>query len=435
MDGHGNGNGDDRETGLAPIDTKSGGLGAPFAAMADALRANAEALHRLDANQRRLSETLDKSEKATNVIASTRALNETFKGLSEIQRGLLDAVIKDRGRGRGLPFAFAAIAILALLLGFVLYERWTGNETVSRELYQQALDKSGGLTREVAAERALAGSVRDEVERLRVTVTGKDDELARSARATAEAERRARDLGEELKRKDADLEANQGRVKNFLAVKEVADRTQETQIRNARLERESSDLRRRAERAERERDRLMEMMAEKRFDEEGPDPQTILDAARKKGLISEPPRPPKPDADGDSPITASQRRRLRKLLNRLLQQSPGEEAYDVISFGGIKNGTRLTDVRVARYRNATLLNSLNCKELEIVVDTGSDTVELRLYGGFLIGTHPPRERVPFGEDGHFVFLKDASVKDWLRRARLDVRAGDDGLLTWKSAGS
>ena len=97
------GNGHDGEKGLTPVDETPGGVGTPFAAMAEALRFNAEALQRIDANQRRLSENLEKSEKATQMVASTRALNETFKGLSEIQRGLLDAVVRGRnGGGMGL---------------------------------------------------------------------------------------------------------------------------------------------------------------------------------------------------------------------------------------------------------------------------------------------------------------------------------------------
>ena len=96
-------NGGDR--GLAPVEPPESverTLGAPFAAMADALRANAEALQRIDSNQRKIAESIEKGDKAGQVITSTRALNETFRGLADIQRGLLDAVVSDKDRANPL---------------------------------------------------------------------------------------------------------------------------------------------------------------------------------------------------------------------------------------------------------------------------------------------------------------------------------------------
>ena len=76
---------------------------------------NAEALHKIDSSQRQMADSLRKSDKVTQVVTSTKALNETFRGLGEIQRGLLETLVKDRnGRGGTSPIAFVVIDSVSL---------------------------------------------------------------------------------------------------------------------------------------------------------------------------------------------------------------------------------------------------------------------------------------------------------------------------------
>ncbi|MHC4930841.1 MAG: hypothetical protein ACYTGV_01440 [Planctomycetota bacterium] len=422
----------DRERGLTPREPPSGkeqALGTPFAAMAEALRANAEALHRIDQNQRKIAESLEKGERATKLVANTRALNETFRGLSDIQRGLLDAVVSDRGRGRGLPFAFAAIAILAALLGFLLYERWTGAETVSRELYDQSQQAKEGLTAQVGDLRARLAELDRRAAALDLDLGERDEALAAGKRELAELGRKRSELESELATKEA-------RLREYLSVKEVADRTGAVEVRNIQLEGENRDLRDKLERTETERNRLLELLGEEKIANRGPDPKEIIRRAEEMGIVRSKEEREKEarieGPDGPGTLTPGLRRRVRRQLNHLLQQAPGEEAYELIDFQGIEKGTRLTDVKVARYRNAAMLNSLNSKELEVVIDVEEDTVELRFKSGYIVNTGRPTDKIPFGEDGHFVFLREAGATDWLERSGTLVRLGEGGTLAWKT---
>jgi len=156
-------------------------LGATFQAMAEAMHANAEALHKIDASQRQMADSLRKNEKVTQVVTSTKALNETFRGLSEIQRGLLETLVKDRSsRGGSSPWAFLAIAVLAALAGVLVWERLTDDGRLPRELFEEARSSAGVLRteRDAAQMRAL-----DLESRLRVA-----DEERQSFRTARDAQ-------------------------------------------------------------------------------------------------------------------------------------------------------------------------------------------------------------------------------------------------------
>lgn len=393
-----------------------------FAAMAEALRASAETMQRIDATQRRIADTIERGDRAQQVVASTRALNETFRGLTDIQKGLLDAVIRGGGRSRGLLPAFAAITVLALLLGFLLYERWAGDNTVSRELLDAARREASTASGERDTLQAALAQAGDLARQADARVVERDATIAALERAGEDLRRRVADLEEEL-------EENKARLKNYLAVKDLADRAGAVELRNMELERENRELLERIGRHERELEGLMVALGEKRIAEQGPDPEAIRASAREMGVIppEETDRPP----GGEPDLSPVLRRQVRRQLNHLLQQSPGEESYEVLAFGGLKDGATLTDVRLGRYRNAVLLNSLSCKELDLLVDPGRDTLELRCRDGFLVSTRRPGEQVPLGEDGHFVFLKGLGIRAWLEQADADV--APDGRLTWKTS--
>ena len=196
-------------------------------------------------------------------------------------------------------------------------------------------------------------------------------------------------------------------------------------MRNAQLENENRSLKYRAERAEKERERLMIMMGEKKIAEHGPDPKLVEAALKKSGKL---PQSRKPDPDA---LVSIDRRRVLKQLNALLRQAPGEETYEILSMVGIRRGAILTDVQIGHYRNASLLNSLHCKELEVFCDRGKDTVELRCKKGFLSVTRQPGKRIPLDEAGFSIFLKEVGLKRWLERAVIPVEVSKGGRLTWK----
>jgi hypothetical protein len=396
-------------------------LGVPMAAMAEALRMQAEAIEKIDRSQRKIAESIEKGDKAHQVITSTRALNETFKGLTEVQRGLLESIVRDRGRSRGLPFAVITIALLAGLLGLLVFERFSSDRTVPRAVFEQL--------------RASYEDRADRLSELRATMEASSGNLDALRQQAAESDRRADALqrsNESLERKNhqlsEDLGAKESRLKNYLAVKDIADRVGTVELRNGRLEQENRALRGKNTKLAQERDNLLTMMGEQKIDARGRDPEKIKQAAQDQGVLPKKPHPaPTPDQ-----ITASTRRRLRRALNGLLQQAPGDEAYEVISFQGLdKTGTRLTDVKIARYRNARLLNSLHCKQLDILVDAAKDTAELRLRDGFI--SVNGRE-LPFEEQTHSIFLKKVGFKAWSERSQLPAAVGPDGRLAWQIPG-
>lgn len=391
----------------------------PFAAMAEALRANAEALQRIDRSQQKIAESIEKGDKAGQVVTSTRALNDTFRGLSEIQRGLLEAVVSERGRGKGLPFAFAAIAILAGLLGFLLYERWTATDTVPRVVFEAARKTSEERAERIAELRSTMNDSSSTLSAIRQQLSEANTRAETAERERDAAQRKSRQL-------DEDLKAKESRLQNYLRVKDIADRAGTVEVRNSHLERENRELGAKLERAEKERDRLLVLMGEKKIEDRGTDPELIKKAAREKGVIDDGARP----ESQPGVLTPSIRRRVRRQLNGLLQQAPGEEAYELISFNGLKDGRTLIGVKLGHYRNAQLLNSLHGKELEIWVDPAKDTAELRIKGGFIAATG---KKIPLDADGHSIFLKDVGLKAWQERALIPVEIGKGGRLTLRTS--
>ncbi|MGH7162875.1 MAG: hypothetical protein ACREID_05270, partial [Planctomycetota bacterium] len=402
------------------------GVAAPFALMVDALRAHAEALQRIDVTQRRLVDSLERQDRSSNVVASTRALNETFKGLGEIQRGLLDAVVKDSGRGKGLPFAFVAIALLAGLLAFVLFERWTGDRTVGRDLFEEARKRGDELA--AAVERSSARETELVEER-----RGLAARVADLERAAVEAAGELRKLREENASLAKQADASAQNLENYLQVKDRADRAGVLELEVADLQRRVRDAEQRWERAERERERLATLLLDDRLENRNSlEAEKILEAARAKGVL---PADPPPAAEGEIPMVGGSKRALLRRINRLLQRGRGTEVYEALEVGAIRDGTRLLSVKLGRYDGSRLLDSIEGNELEIVVDVAADTAELRFSGGHFAGVGRPGEKVPFPDGKHAVLLKEAGVKEWLAQVGAGVSVGLDGRLTWKTGPS
>jgi len=398
---------------------------APLAAMAEALRANAEALKRLDSSQRRIAETIERSDRSQQVVTSTRALNETFRGLSEIQRGLLDTLVRTRSRGGGgSPLLLLAVALLAGLLSVLLYDKWLSDRVVPVQRFEEA--------------RADLEKLHDEADGLRADLRqagdrdrARDSEAAAQAASLKEAERLRADQDEKLEQLRRELETKNARLEQFLAVKAQADLSGALQVRNTALEQEVRELQGRIRELEEERRNTLSTFGEKLMDLRGVDPETIRDIARKMDLYKDPEAPPRPG--GPAILTRTGKRLLLSQVNLLLPD--GEEAYELLDAASLADGCTLRDVTLARHRNNRLVSTLVCKEMVILVDPGRDTVELRLTDGYLTNTGRPDEKIPIPAEGHSLFLTGAGLKDWLRRFSDQVTVGEGGRLTWKSTPS
>jgi hypothetical protein len=402
----------------------------PFAAMAEALRANADALRRIDSNQKKIAAAVERSEKATQIVTSTRNLNETFRGLTEIQRSLLDAFVRDRGRGRGMPFVLAVFVVLAALLAFLFYEWRNGEAKVSAAVYADARSAAERLQGE---NTVLAGRI----QQLEARVDAADRVSERDrARLTslesdkAELEATVAELNQQLALKEASL-------KEYLVMKEMADRTGTIMVRNTQLEGEVRELKSKLSRAEGERERLLTLIADQRLADLDGNGDLVRERAREMGILPEKGEgePEAAEPGGIVRLNASARRRVSGQLNRLLRLGTGEITYELLDFGGMKDRRILLDVRLGRYRNAALVGSVVCRELEFALDPERDTLEIRLRDGHLIDRTRPAEEIPIAEDGHSIFLRDLGLAKWLKRMTHSLVLDEDGMLTWKTTPS
>ena len=151
--------------------------------------------------------------------------------------------------------------------------------------------------------------------------------------------------------------------------------------------------------------------------------------AEKMGVYKEP-EPPKPD--GPLVFSDRMRRVITQQFNRLLPDT--EESYPLLRVGSVEKGSTFHDVTFAVYRMGRLVKSLEAKQMTVSVDRDRDTIELRLYEGSIANSSNRREKIPIGEDGHSIFLRDVGVKAWLARSR-SFFVDENGMLTWKTSPS
>jgi hypothetical protein len=392
-----------------------------MAAMAEALRANAEALHRIDQSQKKIAETMARSERSQQVVTSTRALNDTFRGLSEIQRGLLDAVVRNRGGGAATLVLVLVVAVLSGGIGLLASEHFLSGDKVGRDVLEESRREADALSREAIDLKA---QLREGAERERAwseRIDGKNKEIAAAAGESAKLEERIAQL-------EADLEANRAQLEEYLVVKQRADQAGELMQANMILSRDNRTLKDKVAQLEEERRKLYSWMGDRVLEMRGGDREAILDTARKLGLYEEP-EPPAPEG-GPIPLSKRAERKIIQQLDRLMPD--GDSYLRVLKIGAIEKGRILHEVTFGRYKGGRLVGSLACKTLTIHADPETDTVELRLKDGHITSTARQGEKIPIGVDGHSEFLQEAGLADWLRREGADVEVGPEGMLTWKT---
>ncbi|NJN14618.1 MAG: hypothetical protein HC813_03075 [Planctomycetes bacterium] len=291
---------------------------------------------------------------------------------------------------------------------------------VSREVYEAARETAEKRSAEIGELRTSESEARARVEELRTSL-GVGERVAAEQKAAREAaDRQVADLRRELEGKEAQL-------KNYLSVKDLADSAGSIQLQNMQLQREVNDLRGRLSASESEREGLYAMLAKQKIEERQGDPEAIKKAAEEMGVL-----PPSPEKGAPAVMSSRDKRKIRMQLNRLLGQAPGEEIYEILDFGDLAEDGALRDVKVGRYLNQQMLNSLVCRELEIVCLKERDTVELRFKEGAIVNTRNPSEKIPFAEGVHSVFVEKLGLATWLEEAARNAVIAPDGRLTFRS---
>jgi len=389
------------------------GPGATLHAMAEALRANADAMHQIDSSQRQMAESVRRSDRAAQVVTSTKALNETFRGLSEIQRGLLDSLARERSRKVSAgPWPYLSLVLLLTLLAILAGQQLSDDTQIPRDLYEDA-------RRDADQTRGRAAVLETQVGELR----GRQRESDHDLKALRErSERDATELG----RTKEELGRNKAQVAQYLKVKDQADAAAGVLLANEQLQRDNADLRRQLERARTMNDQLIDKFRTATLDGQLGDPTRIIAEARRQKAIPEAVK-----HDLDAPRTTRELTRIRRRLKRLFEGAAGEEGYELLQFKGIGDDGLLTEVEVGRYEKHQTVASIRAKSLEIRVDPKTDRLEMRFSDGYMVNLTRPQEKIPLDPEGHSVFLKGVGVKGWLEYVGDTVILGPEGQLVWK----
>jgi hypothetical protein len=364
-------------------------LAEPLAALAAAFQANAEALRRSQEVQADLHRALERADRSEMVVQTTGALNETFKGLTTVQRALAQRVADSEREARTgrmfLPLlVLAAVAVIGGVLWLVLQyvdhwrEQTVGTSDVATQLAAQF---ERGVERG-RADEASAGAARLEAYEARLRG------LERSLSA-AEAERDAK--GAAAAAAAGELEALRAEVQT--------SRVDALKVRA--LEEEADRLRREASAKDPEVDRLRRELAEERKETAALRRQlgdaALLrtvgkDAAAAPGGAGEaappPPPPPPGTAPPDDPSVNRDRRtvdRLRTRMNDLLKSGAATrpDYLQLLAAAGVAQN-RVVDVRVGRYNPAgRLLTTIVARDLRVTVDHLRRVVELQFVEGHL----------------------------------------------------
>lgn len=361
-------------TGLSPT---ARDLAAPLAALAAAFQANAEALRRSHELQADLGKALQRADRSEALVQNTGALNDTFKGLTQVQRSLIQQVEESGRATRANRWLLPALVLGALVVvGAGLWLVVTRLEEVESDSIGRG-DFASQLT---AARREGEAAAR----------TALEETLAAERRA---AEARLREREEDLRAAKADAAAAVARAKQLET--ELATASAEIQgarndsLRARALEGELIQLRADAAVKGPEAERLrLEVEAERR---------TVADLRRRLADVSlgrvpsaeEPDaaasRPPPPKDDPDAVKDRRVLENARSRLNEVLQTGAAgrTDSIQVTGIGSV-SGLRLSDVSAVRFGPAgKVMNSYKAKDLRITVDRTRRVVEFVFADGSL----------------------------------------------------
>jgi hypothetical protein len=191
---------------------------APLREIAQAFRMNAEALHTLKQMQAEIASSVKRGDRSELVLQSTRALNDTFRNLTSVQRELLEKINgRDKPAGRGplvplmiLGLLIAVLAGVYVILGEIKKNREVEPALGPAQIAQRFEDswKSGRIEGARQSER--------EIERLTQAL---EEAKSRSSTLQTQLDERQAELnGVDRARRTAELERDEfaGQVRKAL---------------------------------------------------------------------------------------------------------------------------------------------------------------------------------------------------------------------------
>ena len=162
----------------------------PLTDLARAFALQAEVLKSVHENQAEMAKKLADDGKSQLIVNSTRALNDTFRGVRQTQEKLLDE-LRDRGQGsRKSILVWSLVALGALVAGWFVTNQLTERQVRDRDELQTRLggeianlrsevEGDMGKQLETAQSRRVALERENEEQRLRIAdLRGRLDEVA-----------------------------------------------------------------------------------------------------------------------------------------------------------------------------------------------------------------------------------------------------------------
>ena len=373
--------GDTRGTGaddpFAPSSGSSlamtGGAGAramaePLAALAAAFQANAEALRRSQEMQADLGRALQRADRSEVLLQSTGALNDTFKGLTTVQKSLLqqiDASAKEAKSGRWfLPvLVLASMAVVGTGLYLVVHRMQemerdvVGNGDVATNMrlsFERGLEQ--GAKDAAASSGPEVEGLTGRVQRLEADLKAAIAERDAKAAALASAQTDQTTLQGEV------MQARSDAIRMKAVEEELNRMRAEAAVRDPDAERAKRDLVEERRTTADLRQKLAALGMGK------------MAAAAPEGDGAAP--APEPASTPD-PIATRGLDRARDHMNELLQAG-GASRTDYLQFAKIGGAQTkgLTDVMVTRYGpTGRVINFIKARDLRIVADRLNRTVE------------------------------------------------------------
>jgi hypothetical protein len=364
----------------------------PLAALAAAFQANAEALRKSQEMQAELGRALQRADRSEVLLQSTGALNDTFKGLTTVQRTLVQRLDGQDDAARAgrwfLPLlVLAAVAVVGAGLWLVvrrmeeMEQDVVGNADVATQLeasYERGLEQ-GRRERAAVAEAERQGMV-ERTTRLEQDLASVTAEREAKATALARSQEETASLRGEV------LTARADALRAKALEDEVGRLRTEAAVRDPELERLRRELTAEKATAATLRSRLAEMGLASRVPEPGaaasPEPTGAPAAA------SDPDEVPAPGPTAPPAASGFDRRgleRARERMNTLLQETAGGSAdhLQLMKVGGV-DGAVLTDVVAARYgANGRVMNFLRARTLRVTADRLNRRVEFSFADGSL----------------------------------------------------
>jgi hypothetical protein len=383
-------------------------LAEPLAALAAAFQANAEALRRSQEVTADLGRALQRADRSELMLQSTGALNETFKGVTAVQRKLLQRVEDSEKASREGRWFLPAIVLGAVALvggvAWIVVKRMdqvedsvVGTGDVATQISAAAKDARTEATKDAQArleeERSRSEArIRELEDRLRVVEADRDEQ--KSARQSVEGD---------LAAARAELTTNRVDVLKVKALEDEANRLRaEAAVRDPEIDRLRRELAEESRLSSDLRKRLVDAGVNRPIPggpETNPTPETTGPTA-----------PPAPPPEGPSAKGQVERARIR--LNELLQVGAAARTdYLEINRIGAIEGNRLSEVQATRRGlGGKATNSIRARDATITVDRSLRRVEMVFTEGTLDFNG---KSVPFPSGQFSVFVAEGdAVTAW-----------------------